>query len=89
MDNDERLKRADNAARILKDPLWDESWNLLLERLADMTMAAKTDEGTLRGKLTYGLAIDLRRIWEGYVKDGEYTRDQIKLDKQKWYQRAA
>ncbi len=89
MDNNDRLRRADNAARTLNDPMWDENWTTLIERITAATMAAKTDEGTLRGKLMHGLALDLRAIWEAQIKDGAVLRHNIKLDKQNWWQRAA
>jgi hypothetical protein len=91
MDNEQRLKRADNASRMLKDPMWQEAWQLLTDRITAATMTAKTDEGTIRGKLMHGIAIDLRLIFEGYVKEGEYLRNNIKLDKEQknWWKRAA
>ncbi len=83
------MRRADNAARMLSDPMWSDAWELLTSRITEATMNAKTEPGMVRGVLMHQLAIDVRLIFEGYIKDGAALRHNIKLDKQNWWQRAA
>jgi len=74
------VTRGQRAQAILNDDLWKEAWSVLEQRLVGAMLAAKTDEGTLRGKQLCGLMEDLRRHFERAIKDGQIAEHQIKLD---------
>lgn len=85
---EDSVARGKRAEMILKDPLWAESWDALKQQLNAATLAAKTDEGRLRGVWMQKLMLDLRQHWERAVKDGQITEHNLKLDaedkKRRW-----
>lgn len=88
MDNDDLTKRGREADRVLKSALWEEAWAVYRAKLFSAIENAKTDEGTIRGKLMLGVMNDVRHHFEGIVKQGAYAENEIKLEaerrKQRW-----
>ena len=80
MNANEAIARSQRAEQFLKDPLWDESWTVLQAKITAAMIAAKTDEGTIRGKQLLGLMVDLRQHWERVIKDGAVADHQLKLE---------
>jgi hypothetical protein len=80
MNANEAIARAQRAELFLKDPLWDEAWAVLQTKITAAMIAAKTDEGTIRGKQLLGLMVDLRQHWERVIKDGAVADHQLKLE---------
>ena len=83
MDADELIRRGLKAEQLLKDPLWTEAWEIYRLKLFSMIENAKTDEGTIRGKLMLGVANDVRTILEGFVKSGKACGHEIKLEEER------
>jgi hypothetical protein len=44
---------------------------------------AKTDEGTIRGKLMLGVANDVRAYFEGLVNTGKAAAHEVKLEEER------
>lgn len=83
MDNVDRVKRKGQAEQILKSELWEEAWRVFRLRVFGAIENAKTDEGTIRGKLMLGIATDVRRVLENIIKDGEVAAAEIKLEEER------
>jgi hypothetical protein len=88
MDNEDLIRRGTRAKAILNDPLWTEAWETYRLKVFSAIENAKTDEGTLRGKLMLGVANDVRAYFEGLVNTGKAAAYEIKLEeerkKRKW-----
>jgi hypothetical protein len=82
MDRDDEVKRAQRAQAILNDPLWIEAWETYRLKVFASIENAKTDEGTLRGKLMLGVANDVRGHFEGLVRTGKAAAHEIKLEEE-------
>lgn len=82
MDRDEQVRRGHKAQQILSDPLWTEAWDLYRLKCFIAIENAKTDEGTIRGKLMLGIANDVRAHFEGLINAGKAAQHEIKLDKE-------
>jgi len=82
MNAEDTVARARRAEMFLKDPLWDEAWTLLQKKITEAMIAAKTDDGTLRGKQLLGLMVDLRQHWERIIKDGAVAQYNLKLEEE-------
>lgn len=93
MDNDDKVRRGKRAEQFLKDELWTEAWETYRLKLFSAIENAKTDEGTIRGKLMLGVANDVRAYLEGVIKSGQYAANEIKLEeerkKKRWWNQAA
>ena len=90
MDKDEPIKRMHRAEAILNDPLWVEAWETYRLRVFAAIENAKTDEGTIRGKLMLGIANDVRAHFEALINTGKAAAYEIKLEeerKKRWYER--
>ena len=77
---------------MLKDERWIEIWETYRLVLFAKIESAKTDEGTLRGKLMLGVANDVRSALEGMVNRGKVAANEIKLEeaeKKRFWSRAA
>lgn len=83
IDKDQQVKRARRAEAILKDELWTEAWELYRLKLFSAIENAKTDEGTIRGKLMLGVANDVRAYLEGIVMSGQHAQNEIKLEEER------
>ena len=88
MDRDDQVKRADQAKRLLSDPLWTEAWETYRLVLFSKIESAKSDEGTLRGKMMLGVANDVRKFFEGLINTGKSAANDIKVEeaekKRRW-----
>lgn len=80
---DEPIKRGQRAQAILDDPLWTEAWEMYRLRLFSAIENAKTDEGTIRGKLMLGVANDVRSYFEGLVNTGKAAAHEVKLEEER------
>lgn len=65
---------------LLSDPLWTEAWETYRLKVFSAIENAKTDEGTLRGKLMLGVANDVRAYFEGLINSGKAAAHEIKLE---------
>jgi hypothetical protein len=85
------VRRADEAKRLLENPVYEEAWEAIRQRLLLLMETAQTDEGTLKAKLALGLLTDLKLHWTRIIGDGAVAAQSIKIEEQKrkWYQRAA
>jgi hypothetical protein len=83
MDNDERIKRGNEAGRILKSALWAEAWATYRTQVFAAIENAKSDEATIRGKLMLGVMNDVRKVFEGMLKDGEFNTAEVKLTEER------
>lgn len=83
MDNEDKVNRGREADRILKSPLWQEAWATYRAQVFTAIENAKTDEGTVRGKLMLGVMNDVRQVFEGIFKGGEFITAEIKLDEER------
>ena len=68
------------AQQILGDPLWTEAWENYRLKVFAAIENAKTDEGTIRGKLMLGVANDVRSYLEGLINTGKAAAHEIKLE---------
>ena len=68
---------------ILSDPLWTEAWETYRLKVFSAIENAKTDEGTIRGKLMLGIANDVRAYFEGIVNAGKSAAHELKLEEEK------
>lgn len=92
MDRDEQVKRMQKAKQILGDELWSEAWETYRLKVFSAIENAKTDEGTIRGKLMLGIANDVRAYFEGLINNGKVAAHEIKLEEERkkhWWDRAA
>lgn len=93
MNLDEQVKRGQWADQLLKDARWEEVWTTYRLKIFSLIENAKTDEGTIRGKLMLGVANDVRTIFEGLIKTGAHVANEIKLEeeakKKSFWSRAA
>jgi hypothetical protein len=80
MDREDLVRRGQKAQQLLKDPLWTEAWELYRLKVFSAIENAKTDEGTIRGKLMLGVAVDVRQYFEGLINAGKSAANEIKLD---------
>jgi hypothetical protein len=85
------VRRADEAKRLLENPVYEEAWDAIRQRLLLLMETAQTDEGTLKAKLALGLLTDLKLHWTRIIGDGAIAAQSLKVEEQKrkWYQRAA
>lgn len=67
---------------LLNDELWTEAWEQYRLKVFHAIENAKTDEGTLRGKLMLGVANDVRAYFEGLVNLGKKAAYEIKLEEE-------
>ena len=91
MDRDEQVRRANRAKQLLDDALWTEAWETYRLKVFAAIENAKTDEGTIRGKLMLGVANDVRAYFEGLINTGKAAAHEIKLEeerKKKFWSRA-
>lgn len=89
MDNAERVRRGERAKQIIADPLFQEAWEVYRAKVFAAIENAKSDEGTLRGKLMLTMLNDVRSHFEVAIKEGDYATYEIKLEeerKKRWYQ---
>ena len=88
MDNDQVVRRANAAAQLLRSELWTEAWEIYRAKVFTAIENAKSDEGTIRGKLMLGVMNDVRSHFESLVEMGKYAENEIKLDaerkKRRW-----
>ena len=94
MTNEEEVRRAEAAKRLLADPLFNESFDALRGQLLAVMESAKTDEATLKAKLCLGLLGDLKGHWTRVLKDGVLAAADLRLEEErkqqsKWWQRSA
>ena len=91
MTTDEEIKRGNNAARIINDPLFAEAVDAVRGRLLTIMETAKTDEATLQAKTCLGLLADIKQHLVRVMTDGRIAAESIKLeqDKRSWWHRAA
>jgi hypothetical protein len=82
MDRDDQVKRGQRAQLILNDPLWTEAWETYRLKVFSAIENAKTDEGTIRGKLMLGVANEVRSYFEGLVNNGKSAANEIKLEQE-------
>lgn len=87
----QEVKRADDAKRLLENPVYEEAWEAVRQRLLALMETAQTDEGTLKAKMALGLLTDLKLHWTRIIGDGAIAAQSIKLEEQKkkWFRRAA
>ena len=83
MDNKDIVRRAQKAEQILNDPLWTEAWETYRLRLFAAIENAKTDEGTIRGKLMLGVANDVRAYFEGLINSGRAAAHELRLEEER------
>jgi hypothetical protein len=83
MDRDEQILKMRKAQQILADPLWTEAWEIYRLKVFSAMENAKTDEGTLRGKLMLGVANDVRAYFEGLINSGKAAAHEIKLEEER------
>ena len=83
MDRDDVIKRMHKAQQILADPLWTEAWETYRLKVFAAIENAKTDEGTIRGKLMLGVANDVRAYFEGLINTGRAAAHEIKLEEER------
>lgn len=83
MDRDDQVRRGERAAQLLNDPLWTEAWETYRLKVFHAIENAKTDEGTLRGKLMLGVANDVRAYFEGLMNTGKMAAHEIKLEEER------
>jgi hypothetical protein len=83
MDNDDLVKRGQRAKQFLNDSLWAEAWELYRLKVFAAIENAKTDEGTIRGKLMLGVANDVRAYFEGLINSGKAAAHEIKLEEER------
>lgn len=83
MDRDDQVKRGLWAEQLLRDERWVEAWETYRLKVFSAIENAKTDEGTLRGKLMLGVANDVRAYFEGLVNNGKAAAHEIKLDEER------
>jgi hypothetical protein len=85
------VRRAEQARQLLDNPLHDEAWNALRERLLSLMETARTDEAVLKAKLALNLLTDLKAHWLRVVNDGVVAAGSLQLEeaKKRWYQRFA
>ena len=79
----EPVKRMHQAQQILNDPLWTEAWETYRLKVFAAIENAKTDEGTIRGKLMLGVANDVRAYFEGLINTGKAAAHEIKLEEER------
>jgi hypothetical protein len=83
MDSKDQIERMHRAKQILGDDLWKEAWETLRLKIFYAIENAKTDEGTIRGKLMLGVANDLRAHFEGLINSGKAAAHEIKLEEER------
>lgn len=83
MDRDEQVRRGQAAAQILAHELWAEAWETYRLKVFAAIENAKTDEGTIRGKMMLGIANDVRAYFEGLVNNGKAAAHEIKLEEER------
>lgn len=80
MDREDQIKRGQWAQQLLNDTRWIEAWELYRLKVFAAIENAKTDEGTIRGKLMLGVANDVRAHFEGLINSGKVATNEVKLD---------
>jgi hypothetical protein len=80
VDRDEIVRRGQRAKQLLDDPLWTEAWEMYRLKVFSAIENAKTDEGTIRGKLMLGVANDVRQYFEGLINTGKSAAHEIKVE---------
>jgi hypothetical protein len=83
LDKEKLINRGNEADRLLKSELWQEAWKVYRLKVFAAIENAKTDEGTIRGKLMLGIANDVRNYLEGVMKDGAFAANDIKLEEER------
>lgn len=83
MDKTEPVRRGLRAEQFIKDELWIEAWELYRFKVFAAIENAKTDEGTIRGKLMLGVMNDVRAHFEGIVNTGKAAAHEIKLEEER------
>lgn len=83
MDKDDAIKRGNQARQLLNDPLWIEAWEIYRLKVFAAIENAKTDEGTLRGKLMLGVANDVRAHFEALINTGKAAAHEVKLEEER------
>lgn len=83
MNHEEQVRRAQRAEQFLKDSLWLEAWELYRLKVFSAIENAKTDEGTIRGKLMLGVANDVRAYFEGLINTGKAAAHEVKLEEER------
>lgn len=83
MDRQDEIARAQWAAQLLGDARWIEAWEVYRLKVFSAIENAKTDEGTLRGKLMLGVANDVRAYFEGLINGGKVAAHEIKLEEER------
>jgi hypothetical protein len=83
MDSKDTIERMHRAKAILTDQLWTEAWETYRLKVFHAIENAKTDEGTIRGKLMLGVANDVRAYFEGLINSGKAAAHEIKLEEER------
>lgn len=81
--SEDQVKRGHQAKQLLGDPLWTEAWEIYRLKVFTAIENAKTDEGTIRGKLMLGVANDVRAYFEGLINTGKAAAHEIKLEEER------
>lgn len=83
MDRDDIIRRGQRAEMFLKDDLWTQAWEIYRLKLFSAIENAKTDEGTIRGKLMLQIANDVRAYFEGLINQGKAAAHEVKLEEER------
>ena len=81
--SEDQIRRGQRAQQILSDELWTEAWETYRLKVFAAIENAKTDEGTIRGKLMLGIANDVRAYFEGLINSGKAAAHEIKLEEER------
>lgn len=81
--DDKPIRDGQWAEQLLKDERWIEAWETYRLKVFSAIENAKTDEGTLRGKLMLGVANDVRAYFERLINQGKAAAYEIKLEEER------
>ena len=89
MNEQEHIRRAEQARMILESPLWVEAWEFLRERcISNIEGASAADvEAIMLEKRLMLVANDLRGYFERLITDGKISTETVKLAerRKKWF----
>lgn len=74
--------RGQNAARLLRDPLYLEAWDAVRLKLRQVMESAQTDEATLKAKSMLALLNDVQGHFSRVVTDGAIAAEAIRLEEE-------
>ncbi len=80
MTKEDEVRRGHKADAILKDELFNESFEGVRAELIKVMAAAKTDEATLKAKLALGLLSDVKQYLSRVMTSGVVAAEQIKFE---------